>query len=211
MSYPPPPGQQPNNPYATPQQGAPAGPYGYPQQGPGQPGYGGYPGGMPMYPGGPGGPMQSVVKMPGQVITARVFLFFAGALWTLTALGTLIALTAGGAVALPGGLGPGAGSALGIMLLLFLLYAGMAALHIVPACLFGRGRSGTRITAVVAGSLNSLVPVIGFFAFLSVDTSDGAEATGGVFFYLLYLAVTVLTIVFCSTSAASQWFNRPQH
>ncbi|MGP3973235.1 hypothetical protein ACTWQF_04200 [Streptomyces sp. 8N114] len=163
---------------------------------------------MPAY---PAGPMQPVVKMPGQVITARVFLFFAGALWTITAFLTLLALSAGGAVALPGGLGPGAGSALGIMLLLFLLYAGMAALHIVPACLFGKGRSNTRITAVIAGSLNSLVPIIGFIAFLSADTSDSAAAAGAAFFYLLYLAITALTIVFCSASAASQWFNRPQH
>ncbi|MFE0761308.1 hypothetical protein [Streptomyces smyrnaeus] len=217
MSYPPPPGQNPNNPYAAPPQGAPgAAPYGYPQQGVGQPGYGGYPGGMPAYPGGPGGHMQPIVKMPGQVITARVLLFFAGALWTLTAAGMLIAAlsASGGSVVLPGGVGPGAGSAMGVLLLVFLLYGGMAAVHIVPACLFGRGRSGTRITAIVAGSLNSLMPVIGFIAYLSsdtVDSSDGAEAVGAAFFYVLYLAITVLTVIFCSGGAAGRWFNRPQH
>ena len=210
MSYPPPPGQNPNNPYSTPQQGAPGAPYGYPQQGAGQPGYGGYPGGMSAY---PAGPMQPVVRMPGQVMTARVFLFFAGALWGLVDFVLLLATLATGhsAASLPGGLSPEGGSALGYLLLFCLLYAGLAALHIVPACRFGKGRSGTRTTAIVAGSLNSLVPVIGFIRFLSGETSGSANTGGIVFFCLLYLAITVLTIVFCSTSAASQWFNRPRH
>lgn len=207
---PPAPGQNPNNPYAAPPQGAPgAAPYGYPQQGAGQPGYGGYPGGMPAYPGGPGGHMQPIVKMPGQVITARVLLFFAGALWALFAFAVLIV----GAAAndslndIPVADSVG-GAALGGALLVFLVFGGLAALHIVPACMFGNGRVGTRVTAIIAASLNTLIPLLAVFGALGSGDNDAA---GTIFLCLLWLATAVLTIVFCSMSAAGQWFSRPQY
>ncbi|MGP3985534.1 hypothetical protein [Streptomyces sp. 3N207] len=208
MSYPPPPGQNPNNPYSTPQQGAPGSPYGYPQQGAGQPGYGGYPGGMPAYPGGPGGPMQPAVSMPGVLVTARVLLFVAGVLWALFAFTMLLAGAAFNDalndVPVADSVG---GAALGGALLGLLIFGGLAALHIVPACMFGRGRIGTRVTAIIAGSLNTLIPLLAVFAALG----NGNFAAGSLFMCLLWLATAVLTIVFCSMGAAGQWFNRPQH
>ncbi|UNZ17704.1 proline-rich domain-containing protein [Streptomyces sp. 891-h] len=211
MSYPPPPGQQPNNPYAAPQQGAPGAPgapYGYPQQGAGQPNYG-YPGGIPAYPAGPGGPMRPTVSMPGVVVTARVLLFIAGALWALLA---FIVLTVGLAandalddVPVADSVGS---AALGGALVGLLIFGGMAALHIVPAAMFGKGRIGTRVTAIIAGSLNALIPLVAVFGAMGSGDSDVA---GTIFMCLLWLATAVLTIVFCSMSAAGQWFNRPQY
>ncbi|NSC23462.1 hypothetical protein FM076_20845 [Streptomyces albus subsp. chlorinus] len=205
MSYPPPPGQSPDNPYSAPQQGAP---YGYPQQGTGQPGYGypAAPGGMPAY---PGGPMQPAVSMPGVVVTARVLLFIAGALWALCAFGVLFAGMAANEalndVPVADSVG---GAALGGALLFFLILGGLAALHIVPASMFGKGRVGTRVTAIIAGSLNALIPLLAFFG--ALGSGDG-DAAGTLFMCLLWLATAVLTIVFCSLSAAGQWFNRPQY
>ncbi|WP_326688473.1 MULTISPECIES: hypothetical protein [unclassified Streptomyces] len=207
MSYPPPPGQNPNNPYAAPQQGAP---YGYPQQSP-PPQYG-YPqqGGMPAYPGAayPGGPMARSVSMPGQLITARVLLFFAGSLWGLFSLFPLIGGLAAGSMLndLPG-VGSADGAAVGIGLLFFLLLGGLAALHIVPAAMFGKGGIGTRVTAIIAASINALCPLLGVLGALG----SGDAAVGQVFAGLLWLATAVLTIVFCSLNTASQWFNRPRH
>ena len=72
MSYPPPPGQDPNNPYA---QQPPQQPYGYPQQQPGgQPGYGypqQQPGGVPGQPG-YGYPQTQQPGYPGAVPVAPV-------------------------------------------------------------------------------------------------------------------------------------------
>lgn len=204
MSYPPQPGQSPNNPYSAPQQGAP---YGYPQQGGGQPGYG-YPagGGMPAYPG--GGPMQPPVSMPGQVVTARVLLFIAGSLWALSAVLILIlGLAANDALDDIPGVGAAGGAALGVALIFFLVFGGLAALHIVPASMFGKGRSGTRITGIIAASVNALLPLLSLLGQMANDTAAG----GSIFAALLWLATAVLTIVFLSVSAAGQWFNRPQY
>lgn len=206
MSYPPPPGQNPNNPYAAPQQGGQPG-YGYPQQGQPQQPYG-YPqqGGMPGYPGGPIPP--NVARMPGPVITARVLLFVAGSLWGLFAVIILIGfLVASDAVDDVPGLDGASGGAAGIGVILFLIFGGLAALHIVPASMFGKGRTGTRVTAIIAASVNALLPLLGV---LGVAANNDA-APGGMLLYILWLATAILTIIFCSLSAAGQWFNRPQY
>ncbi|MFE9332785.1 hypothetical protein [Streptomyces sp. NPDC006925] len=220
MSYPPPPGQQPN-PYATPQQGGQGAPYGYPGQGAGQPGYAqpgynqpgyGYPGGVPPYPGGgPGGGIQPTVSMPGQVVTARVLLFVAGSFWALLAVIVFfVGLVANDAVSDIPGVDAAGGAALGAAFIGLLIFGGLAALHIVPASMFGKGRIGTRVTAIIAASVNALLPLLGCFGALG-SAVGGEDAASMFFWYILWLATAVVTLVFCCLSPASQWFNRPQY
>ncbi|MDK1472774.1 hypothetical protein QNO07_04910 [Streptomyces sp. 549] len=209
----PPPQQQP--PYGYPQQ---PGGYGYPQQQSGgyghpqqngfqQPGgypqQGGYPHQQPGPPpyGHPGHPPGAWGTMPGQVVTARVLLFVAGSIWTLLALISLVVgLTAQRISAdLPGGMGD---LAAGLAVLFFLLLGGMGALHIVPASMFGKGRTGTRITAIIAASVNALVATLALF---------GGEGDTNPVLALLWLATAIVTIVFCSLRPASEWFNRPTY
>ncbi len=214
VSYPPPPGQDPNNPYAAPQQNTP---YGYPQQASPPPhqapapqyGYPQQPGGYPQQPGMPaypGAPMAPSVSMPGPVVTARVLLFVAGSLWGLLGLLMLIGgLAANGMVNDIPGVGSVGDAALGIGLVLFVLFGGLAALHIVPASMFGKGAVGTRVTAIIAASVN------GLFALVGMLSAIGNSAGGQIFVSLLWLATAVLTLVFCSMGAGSQWFNRPRY
>ncbi|MGY1437549.1 hypothetical protein [Streptomyces reniochalinae] len=204
MSYPPPPGQSPHNPYSAPQQPQQGAPYGYPQQG--APAPYGYPqAGMPAY---PGGGMQPAVSMPGVVVTARVLLFIAGSLWALFGVLLLIGgVAANDALDDIPGVGAAGGAALGIALFGLLIGGGLATLHIVPASMFGKGRSGTRVTAIIAGAVNALIPLLSFIGQLA----GGDSAGGSLFLAVLWLATAVLTIVFCSMSAAGQWFNRPQY
>ncbi|WP_431984922.1 hypothetical protein [Streptomyces qinglanensis] len=225
MTYPPPPGQQPN-PYATPQQGSQGAPYGYPAQGAGQPGYAqpgynqpgysqpgyGYPGGVPPYPGGgPGGGIQPTVSMPGQVVTARVLLFVAGSMWALLAVIIFfLGLVANDAVNDIPGVDAAGGAALGVAFFGLLIFGGLAALHIVPASMFGKGRIGTRVTAIIAASVNALLPLLGCFGALG-SAVGGDDAASIFFWYILWLATAVVTLVFCCMGPASQWFNRPQY
>ncbi|MFE9336064.1 hypothetical protein [Streptomyces sp. NPDC007063] len=225
MSYPPPPGQQPN-PYTTPPQGGQGAPYGYPGQGAGQPGHGqpgysqpgysqpgyGYPGGVPPYPGGgPGAGMQPSVSMPGQVVTARVLLFVAGSMWALLAVIVFfLGLVANDAVNDLPGVDTAGGAALGVAFIGLLIFGGLAALHIVPASMFGKGRVGTRVTAIIAASVNALLPLLGCFG--ALGSAVGGEDAASIFFwYILWLATAVVTLIFCCLGPASQWFNRPQY
>ncbi|MEV6318371.1 hypothetical protein [Streptomyces sp. NPDC051776] len=211
MSHP-----DPNNPYGGQQQGQPYGgqpyggqpqeqPYGYPQQQTSPPGYAypqahqgapyaAYPGGVPGVPG----------TMPGQVVAARVLLFVAGGIWALTA---VIVLIFGVTAQNMGDDFPGSEDfgdvAAGVGIVLFLLFGGLAALHIAPASMFGKGRAGTRITAIIAASLNSLVSVL---AFLFAVTGNGNPAIA-----LLWAATAIVTLVFCCLRQAGEWFNRPQY
>jgi hypothetical protein len=207
MSYPPDP-QAPygGNPYAQPQQpqqpGAQPG-YGYPQQPAPQPGYG-YP--PPPGSGVPGMPQ----RMQGQVVTARVLMFVSGSLWAVLGIVMLIVgLAAEDAVGdLPGLEG---GAALGMALIVFLIFGGLGALHIVPAAMFGKGGSGTRITAIIASSLNSLFAVLALLGALG-SMGNGEAGAGGQFFVaLLWAATAVVTVVFLSMRQAGTWFNRPRY
>ncbi|MFG3252289.1 hypothetical protein [Streptomyces sp. NPDC048172] len=212
MSYPPPPPGQSPNPYAGPPQGAPApqGPYapqGYPAPAP-MPG----PQGHPAYPAYPGGPMNGMPGMPGMVppkasmpgitIAARVLLFVAGAIWGIMAVGFLIAAMAASDAA-DAGFGE---ASIGLVMVFSLVFAAMSALHIVPASLFGRGRVGTRVTAIVAASLNTLCAVLGFLGSLTPGRAEANPLAA-----VLWLAVSVCTIVFCSMSPSGQWFGRPRY
>ncbi|MCT2594535.1 hypothetical protein LHJ74_32285 [Streptomyces sp. N2-109] len=229
MSYPPDPPQQPYGPYGGPQYGA--GPYGggQPQQQPAPPAYGQqppyaqpqqnpqpygyaqqagygmqpYPGGMQPYPGGmPWMPM----RMPGQLTTARVLLFVAGAVWSLMAVGMLIgALAAQDSDDLMFARNSG-DAVVAIGFAFFVIGGGMAALHFTAASLFGRGGPGTRTMALVASSLNTVIASYGLIQYAGNETTLESPAI-----LVLWLGVAVLTLVFCSLNQAAAWFNRPRY
>lgn len=216
MSYPP----DPKSPYGYPQQGQQQPGYGYPQQPTAQPG--GY--GYPQYPaagpapgmavpgaGGPGMPGYGMApRMQGQVVAARVLLFVAGSIWMLLAILMLI----GGFAAhgmledVPGVHGD---AALGAALLLFLLFAGLGALHIVPASMFGRGGKGTRVTAIVGASLNSIAGLFYLVVSIAMLGQDEDGAGGVLFMSLLWAGTAVPTVVFLCMRQAGQWFTRPRY
>lgn len=184
---PPPPGQSPYGQHAPYDQSA----YGQ------QPGYG-YP-----PPGFPGGPMPRA-QMPGLVIAARVLLFVAGAMWTLLAVLMLcIAVVAEDLTSedVPG-FSDLQAAAVGVLVLFGLVALGLAALHIVPAALFGKGGTPTRVVAILAASVNSLVGLLTLLGTLS--NGDNPILT------MLWLTTGVLTIIFCAVPQAGQWFHRPR-
>lgn len=201
MSYPP----DPKSPYG----GAPYGQqqpgYGYPQQPPAQPGYG-----YPQYQAGGMTTPGMAPQMQGQVVTARVLLFVAGSIWALMSIFMLIGGFAAQSMLeeVPGMDG---GAALGIALLLFLLFAGMGALHIVPASMFGRGGTGARVTAIIGASLNSLFGLIYVVASFVMLGEDEEGAAGLLFLSVLWAGTAVPTVIFLSMSQASAWFNRPRY
>ncbi|MFR9676253.1 hypothetical protein [Streptomyces sp. TR06-5] len=204
MSYPPDP-QAPygGGPYGQQQPG-----YGYPQQQPApQPGYG-YP---PQYPGAapvPGMPHGPAAGMPGQVVTARVLLFVAGSIWLLVSLLMLI----GGFAAqnmLESVPGMDGGAALGVALLLFLLFAGMGALHVMPAAVFGRSGTGARVTGIIGASLNGLCGVFYVVASLAMISQDEDGGAGLLLVSLLWAATGITTVVLLSLGQAGRWFTRP--
>lgn len=211
MSYPPPPHHDPNNPrntskpenpYAQPPQGGPG--YGYPQQGsPPAYGYPQQPGGYADY---PGGRVPMTTGMPGQVLAARVLLFVAGGLWALLAVTALIAGFAANDIMddIPVADGAG-GAAAGIGFVVFLIAGGISALHLVPASMFGKGGTGTRVTAIIAASLNALLPVLGLLG-LAAQQEGGNPVLP-----VLWAGTAVVTLVFCSLRPAGEWFNRPRH
>ena len=218
MSYP-----NPNNPYGPPPGSPPpggpppggpppsgpppqGGPYGYPQQPPPPPGYG-YPPPGPGYPGGPGpgGPMMPMA-MPGTVITARVLLFIAGSLWVIVAVLMLVLVANVQDLKdedLPG-LSNAVDVASGIAVVFALIFAVIAALHIVAASMFGKGAGGVRALAIVAASINSLVALLALVSSLDADGGNPVVP-------ILWAGTAILTIVFCANGQASQWFNRPRY
>ncbi|MBB1255701.1 hypothetical protein [Streptomyces alkaliterrae] len=202
MSYPndnnpygaPPPGQ-PQQPYGQPPAGQPQQPYGYPQQP-----YGQQP---PGYPGATPPP-----AMPGQVVTARVLMFVAGGLLVLGAVAmfilALVAPNLSDRDLRESGLQElGRGGLTVFAVILFVVFAGLAVFHILTAAKFGKGRSGTRVAAIIATSLNCLLAV---FSLVTSFAGGGAPIVG-----LLWTASCVVTLVFLSMAPAAQWFNRPQY
>ncbi|GAA2075101.1 hypothetical protein GCM10009801_29530 [Streptomyces albiaxialis] len=141
--------------------------------------------------------------MPGVTIAARVLLFVAGAIWGIMAVGFLIAAMAASDVDDTGTFGE---ASIGLVVVFSLVFAAMSALHIVPASLFGRGRAGTRVTAIVAASLNTLCAVLGFLGSLTPARAEANPLAA-----VLWLAVSVCTIVFCSLGASGRWFGRPRY
>ncbi|WP_340558669.1 hypothetical protein [Streptomyces sp. GSL17-111] len=202
------------DPYGQPQ------PYGYPSAPPQQPppqhqpasGYPaqhhpapGYPGGYPQYPGGMP-PMRT--GMPGIVVTARVLLFVAGGLWLLCAmLGIYLMAESSKPYYERPTFGDVSDDLYAVGVVLLCVSLAMGALHITVASMFGRGRAGVRVMAIITAALNTLAAG---FAFLSSLASDGSVEAFGVFIQVLWLVTAILTLVFLCVRPAGQWFNRPQ-
>lgn len=161
--------------------------YGYPPQGP--------PYGMPQ-------------RMPGQVIAARVLLFVCGGLWVVCALLMLLVAIMTDDLNSEDLAGV-EDAAIAVALIFFVISAGLAALHIVPAALFGKGRTATRVVAIVAASLNSLIAVLAMLTWLGSLNQDGSGG-GSPALGVIWVATAIVTLVFCGGSQANQWFKRPQ-
>ncbi|WP_405389053.1 hypothetical protein OG596_14555 [Streptomyces sp. NBC_01102] len=191
----------PNNPYGQQQGGQPG--YGYPQQAPqGVPPQGyGYPQAPPVqggygYPGAP-------VEMPGGVKAARIMLYVLGGFQVLGA----IIMVAGGAwlsdeLSKSGAYGSStdqdmAAIGLGVFVVFGILTLGIALWAILTATKFRSGGSGTRISAIVYGSLVTL------FSVISLLTTN--------VFAIISIALGVLIIVFCARQDGAAWFQRPRY
>ncbi|MBV2154358.1 hypothetical protein [Kitasatospora sp. SUK 42] len=212
MSYPP----DPNNPYDQPPAAAPG--YGYPQQTPppaapaygypqAAPGYG-YPQAAPGY----GYPPAAPQTMPGLVTTARVLLFVVGGVQTILTIIYLIAA----AVAKDAtstlkttteddpftALGD---AAVGIIVVVAVLFGLFAALSITLGVKFGKGGNAVRITTIVYGSLGALVGLL-----LLAGAITGSTAVGLVM-AVLWLAVSIIWITAMCVRDGVNWFNRPRY
>ncbi|MEW2509897.1 hypothetical protein [Streptomyces sp. NPDC046870] len=193
----------PNNPYGPPQgQQGQQGGYGYPQQ---QPGYG-YPAApgfqQPGY-GYPAGPAQ----MPGGVKAARVFLWILGVCQALGGLLLLVgsamfadrirdAISSDSSISSTdadkaASIGVGVLIVFGVIVLAFAFWA------IFTAVKFAGGRGGVRVSAIVYGSVVTLISLVNLL--------------GGNFLALISLVLSILIIVFCANKAGGSWFNRPQY
>ncbi|MFJ8143799.1 hypothetical protein ACIQ6R_01825 [Streptomyces sp. NPDC096048] len=202
----------PNNPYGPPQgqQGQQHGQqsnYGYPQQQPqdGQSGYG-YPAAPPVQPYG-GGYAPAPAVMPGTVKAARVMLFVLGACQVIGGVLMIAAsswfadyiedevnsdpsISAQDADTVTS-IGAGLMIGLGVIFLAFAFWA------IFTAVKFATGRGGPRVSAIIYGSVVTLVSVINLL--------------GANLFALISLVLGILIIVFCANKNGSYWFNRPQY
>jgi hypothetical protein len=151
--------------------------------------------------GGPMGPMGGAPQsMPGTVVTARVLLFVMGGIWALIAVVFLVLAFSVQSVSaeLPAEAAADlADLGAGLAVVVALLTGGMAALTIVPASMFGRGGTGTRVTSIIGASLNTL---------LALASVADSPLTG-----IIWLVVGVLSIVFCSQRQAGAWFGRARY
>ncbi|MWA13075.1 hypothetical protein [Streptomyces sp. BA2] len=204
----------PNNPYGQPPQQPPAAPgYGYPQAPPGVPpqqGYG-YPQqpAYPGYPGGGGNMMQQ--SMPGLLMTARVFLFLISAVQILAAIIYLYI----GAIASDvsdsaddygfGAVSDGGDAVAGILIVVALIAAGLAALSITLGVKFSKGAQGVRITTVVYGALGTILGLIGLFVGL-----DSGFASA-IIFPLIWVVFGVIITIAPVVPSGTAWFARPRY
>ncbi|MFI6091586.1 hypothetical protein [Streptomyces sp. NPDC051218] len=203
----------PNNPYGQPPQQPSAAPgYGYPQAPPGVPpqqGYG-YPQ-QPAYPGYPGGNNMLPQSMPGLLVTARVFLFLISATQILGAIGFLyFAAIASDVSNSADDIGLNDTSdfgdmATGVLVILALVFAALAALSITLGVKFSRGAQGVRITTVVYGALGGVVGLI--YLFVGMDTG----LASAIIFPLIWVAFAVIITVAPVVPSGTAWFNRPRY
>jgi hypothetical protein len=200
VSYPPPPGQDPNNPYAQPppQQG-----YGYPQQPPGgqpgQPGYG-YPqqGGIQQpaqagYPQQPGFTYPNAPQtMPGSVNAVRIIMYimgglgFLGSIWNFFQASQIDDTYGSSEFA---SVGAGFVIASGVIGLIF------SAAAIFLASQFNNGGNAIRICSIIYGSLMALGGLISLIVIVGI----------------IPLALGILIIVFMAKQDGAAWFNRPRY
>ncbi|MFD4545281.1 hypothetical protein [Streptomyces sp. NPDC058466] len=212
----------PNNPYGQPPQQPPAAPsaapgYGYPQAPPGVPPQGyGYPQ-QPAYPGYPGGNQMLPQSMPGLLVTARVFLFIISAVQILAALGWFYVAAIANDVSNAAdsyssssddpfsSFSDGAGIASGVLVVIGLLAAGLAALSITLGVKFGKGGQGIRITTVIYGALGGIVGLI--LLFVGLDSGMASAVIFPLIWVVFAAVITAAPVV----SSGTAWFARPRY
>ncbi|UGY93218.1 hypothetical protein [Streptomyces gobiensis] len=170
-------------------------PYGPPHtsQQPPQGGYPAYP--QEQYGGYPGAP-GTAPEMPGTLKAARTLLFVLGGISALLAVLLLITAAAITTEDLKdlNGLDDLATARVAIVVVAVILGA-LAALQIITAALFGRGRGGVRISSIITGAL---VILLGLLFLVGVPLIG-----------LVFVTCGILVIVFCSKQDAGHWFNHP--
>jgi hypothetical protein len=202
----------PNNPYGPPQgQQPPAAPgYGYPQAPGIPPQAGGYPQ-QPAYPGYPAANMMPQT-MPGLMTTARVLLYIVAAVQILIGIFAIF-----GAATLNDASNAGedtfgnnsfsdighAGA--GIILVVALLFLGLAALSITLGVKFGRGGQGIRITTMVYGILGAL------FGVLILISAANVNSSAGLVWALLWIGFGGIMAAAMIAPSGAAWFNRPRY
>ncbi|MFF9645422.1 hypothetical protein [Kitasatospora aureofaciens] len=200
MSYPP----DPNNPYGQP----PAPGYGYPQQAPPPaPGYG-YP--QPVAPAYGYAPALPQV-MPGLVMTTRVLLFVIGGVQVILAGFCLIAAAVANdavnktSTSSDDFISSIGHAAMGILLVIGVVWALAAALSITLGAKFGKGGNGVRITTIVYGSIAAL------FGVLDLIGGINTKITVNIIIGLIWIAICVIWITAMCVRDGVNWFNRPRY
>ncbi|MEU0003100.1 hypothetical protein ABZ079_02015 [Streptomyces sp. NPDC006314] len=199
----------PNNPYGPPPSQPPTAPgYGYPQQ-PGIP-----PQGYPQQPGYPGYPTANVMPqtMPGLMTTARVLLYIVAAVQILIGIFAIF-----GAATLNDASNAGedtfgsndfsdighAGA--GVILVVALLFLGLAGLSITLGVKFSRGGQGIRITTMVYGILGAV------FGFLILIGAADAGSSAALVWALLWIGFGGIMAAAMIVPSGAAWFNRPRY
>jgi hypothetical protein len=206
----------PNNPYGQPPQQPPAAPpaapgYGYPQAPPGVPPQGyGYPQ-QPAYPGYPGGNMMPQ-EMPGLMVTARVLLYIVAAVQILIGIFAIFgaatindASNAGEDTFGSNDFSDFGHASAGIILVVALLFLGLAGLSITLGVKFSRGGQGIRITTMIYGILGALFGVL-----ILVGAAD-ANSTAALVWALLWIGFGGVMAGAMMAPSGAAWFNRPRY
>ncbi|MFJ1603150.1 hypothetical protein ACIOHS_07260 [Streptomyces sp. NPDC088253] len=206
----------PNNPYGQPPQQPPVAPpaapgYGYPQAPPGVPPQGyGYPQ-QPGYPGYPGGNMLPPT-MPGLMVTARVLLYIVAAVQILIGIFAIF-----GAATLNDASNAGENTfgnndfsnlghdSAGIILVVALLFLGLAGLSITLGVKFSRGGQGIRITTMIYGILGAI------FGVLILIGAANANSTAALVWALLWIGFGGVMAAAMIVQSGATWFNRPRY
>lgn len=199
----------PNNPYGPPPQQPPAAPnYGYPAQGqpqgygyPQQPPYSAYPGGNAM-----------PQTMPGLMMTARVLLYIVAGVQILIGFFAIF-----GAATLNDASNAGedtfgsndfsdighAGA--GVVLVIALLFLGLAGLSITLGVKFSRGGQGIRITTMIYGILGAV------FGLLILIGAANASSSAALIWALLWVGFGGVMAAAMIAPSGAAWFNRPRY
>jgi hypothetical protein len=171
--------------------------YGYPQQ----PAYPGYPVGNMMQP-----------TMPGLMTTARVLLYIVAAVQVLIGIFAIFgaatindASNAGENTFGNNGFSDLGHDSAGIILVIALLFLGLAGLSITLGVKFTRGGQGVRITTMIYGILGSL------FGFLGLISAANANSSASLVFALLWIGFGGVMAAAMIVPSGVAWFNRPRY
>jgi hypothetical protein len=204
----------PNNPYGPPPQQPPAQPpYGYPQAPPppGVPPQGyGYPQ-QPAYAAYPGATMMPQT-MPGLMVTARVLLYIVAAVQVLIGVFSILgaatlndASNAGEDTFGSNGFSDVGHAGAGVILVVAILFLGLAALSITLGVKFGSGGQGIRITTMVYGILGALVGV------LILISAASASSSAALVWALMWIGFGGVMAAAMVVPSGAAWFNRPRY